>query len=64
MFIISLTFHPEGFSDNSPLISANVSSDTSAGLPLLGRSFNPSHLLVEIIVLIILCCNINAINGE
>src|SRR6187200_1801031 len=32
---------PEGFSDNSLLISENFFSDTSRSLPLLGLSFNP-----------------------
>src|SRR4030095_11278485 len=41
IFITSLTFHPEGFSDNSLLISENFFSDTSGGLPLLYLSFNP-----------------------
>src|SRR5215831_11769052 len=43
IFITSLTLHPARFSDNSLLISANFCPDTSGGLPLLGRFFNPSR---------------------
>src|SRR5215469_17229344 len=43
IFITSLAFHPARFSDNSLLISANFCPDTSGGLPVLGRFFNPSR---------------------